>query len=99
MKIVLVCGAGMSTSILVQKMVKEAANREGDFNIYAVSLSGTKGELEDADIVLLGPQVSFKKNELATKFAPVPVEVINSIDYGMMDGKKVLDFAIEKSKK
>ena len=40
----------------------------------------------------LGPQVRFLFNKLKTKFDAknVPVEVINTIDYGTMNGPKVL---------
>ncbi len=98
MKIVLMCGQGMSTSLLVQRMQETAKTVDGDFDIIAVSVSAPKSQVEDADILLLGPQVGFKKRELEQTYAPVKVEVIPSIDYGMMDGKKVLQFAIDKAK-
>lgn len=96
-KIVLVCGAGMSTSLLVTRMIEAAKQKEEEYEIIAVPSSGMKGHVEDADVLLLGPQVSFMKKEFAEKYNPhnVAVEVINSIDYGMMKGDKVLDFAID----
>lgn len=96
-KIVLVCGAGMSTSLLVTRMIEAAKQKGEEFEIIAVPSGGMKGHVEDADVLLLGPQVSFMKKEFIEKYDPynVVVEVINSIDYGMMNGEKVLDFAIE----
>ena len=95
-KILLLCAAGMSTSILVNKM-KEAANKNGiETQIEAVSLEKFEEKVNDYDVFLLGPQVRFKKNELLPKAQAMgkPLEVINTTDYGMMRGENVLKFAL-----
>lgn len=95
-KILLLCAAGMSTSILVNKM-KEAANKNGiETQIEAVSLEKFEEKVNDYDVFLLGPQVRFKKNELFPKAQALgkPLEVINTTDYGMMRGENVLKFAL-----
>ena len=45
---------------------------------------------------LLGPQVKFKKTDFQKKADAFnkKVDVINMIDYGTMNGAKVLDFAL-----
>lgn len=97
--IMLVCNAGMSTSLLVTKMQK-AAEAEGlETDIFAVS-SAEAGELMDSkpiDILMLGPQVRFLEKEYRTKLEPkgVPVVSINMTDYGMMKGDRVLAQAIK----
>ena len=91
----LFCAAGMSTSLLVNKM-KEAATEEGcDYHIEAfpVSEAGTKGQ--EADILLLGPQVRFQLQQVKTQVPDKPVEAIDMLAYGMMDGKKVVARVIE----
>lgn len=96
--IMLVCSAGMSTSLLVTKMEKAATARNYDSDIFAISASDVDNNVEakHIDVVLLGPQVRFMKDEFTKKLAPkgIPVEVINMADYGMMNGEKVLDQAI-----
>ena len=95
-KILLLCSAGMSTSIVVKKM-KEAAEKKGvETQIEAVGLEQFHDKLSEYDVFLLGPQVRFKKDELNKLAQEVgkTVEVINSMDYGMMKGEKILDFAI-----
>lgn len=92
--IMLVCSAGMSTSLLVSKMQK-AADKEGyDAEIFAVSASEADQIFEErkVDLLLLGPQVRFMLKQFEEKLAPVniPVEVINMTDYGMMNGERVL---------
>ena len=62
-KVVLLCAAGMSTSLLVNKM-RDAAKEEGyDCEINAYALATAK-EHTDADVILLGPQVRFGLNNV-----------------------------------
>lgn len=94
--IVLICAAGMSTSLLVSKM-KTAAAAEGyacEINAYA--LAEASSVIPTADIVLLGPQVRFNLKKLQEKY---PNKIIDCIDmrmYGTMDGKGVVHFAKTK---
>ncbi|GFP74523.1 MULTISPECIES: PTS sugar transporter subunit IIB [Clostridium] len=92
-KIVLLCNAGMSTSALVTKMrqAAEKINYECEINAYAAveASNVTKG----ADIVFLGPQVKYLLSEVKEKVKPIPVEVIDMMVYGMMDGGKVINRA------
>lgn len=95
MKILLICSAGMSTSLLVSKMTKAAEERGLELEILAHSASEAKRFLDQVDIVLLGPQVRFLKDELG-KAASVPVQVIDMRAYGRMDGARVLDDALKE---
>lgn len=92
--IMLVCSAGMSTSLLVTKMQKAAEAKGMDADIFAVSASEADQHLESkpVDVLLLGPQVRFMKSQFEQKLEPkgIPLEVINMADYGMMNGEKVL---------
>ncbi|MCA9765948.1 MAG: PTS sugar transporter subunit IIB [Carnobacterium sp.] len=96
--IMLVCSAGMSTSLLVTKMEKVAAERGIDSEIFAVSASDADNNIESksVDVLLLGPQVRFMKAQFEKKLdgKGIPLEVINMQDYGMMNGEKVLDQAL-----
>lgn len=96
--IMLVCSAGMSTSLLVTKMQKAAEEKGIDSDIFAVSASDADNQLasKDVDVLLLGPQVRFMKADFEKRLEPkgIPLEVINMADYGMMNGEKVLQQAI-----
>ena len=59
-KIFLCCAAGMSTSMLVERMKQSAASRDIDVDITAVPVSEFDQIIEDADVILLGPQVKFQ---------------------------------------
>lgn len=95
-KILLVCSAGMSTSLLVNKM-KAAAKEKGiEIEIFALPVSESSSVIDTVDIVLLGPQVRFQKPMVDSLVkGRVPVEVINMRDYGIMNGKAVLDRALK----
>lgn len=95
--IMLVCSAGMSTSLLVTKMQKAAEDKGLDAEIFACSSSEADQNLENkpVDVLLLGPQVRFMKGDFEKRLAPknIPLDVINMSDYGMMNGENVLQQA------
>ncbi len=96
-RITLACAAGMSTSLLVSKMNLAAATDGIDVKIQAVPESSFEKYANDTDILLLGPQVSYTLNKMKSQYEPkgIKVAVINSIDYGMMNGEKVLKEALK----
>ncbi|MBQ2657652.1 MAG: PTS sugar transporter subunit IIB [Erysipelotrichaceae bacterium] len=89
-KIVLFCAAGMSTSLLVNKMKKAAADSNLEYDIAAYPISEVNNYGPEADIILLGPQVMYKLKETQALFADKPVEAIKMQDYGMMNGANVI---------
>ncbi|WP_291648811.1 PTS sugar transporter subunit IIB [Clostridium sp.] len=90
--ILLVCAAGMSTSLLVNKMNAAAKEKGIEINIEALPVSECSSVIDKADIVLLGPQVRFQKPQVdALVKGRIPVEVIDMRLYGTMNGKAILD--------
>ena len=95
--IMLVCNAGMSTSLLVTKMQKAAEAQGVDVEIFAVPVSEVdeKVAAKDIDAIMVGPQVKFMLKEYNEKFAPrIKVDAINMVDYGTMNGENVLKTAL-----
>ena len=97
MKITLLCALGMSTSLLVEKMKKAATEKEIQVKIEAHSVDYLEDHLKTADVILLGPQIRYKKNELFRKAeaANVPIGIIDMRAYGTINGVKVLEQAME----
>lgn len=93
-KIVLLCAAGMSTSLLVKKMKDYAATVNYECSIEAFPVSPIAQEAKEADIILLGPQVKFQLNKVKEQVSCL-VEPIDMLAYGMMDGKKVMMHVID----
>lgn len=56
-KILLACSSGMSTSLLVTKMLEYAKSVGDEVEIWAVGQDEAKKEMEKADVVLIGPQM------------------------------------------
>ncbi len=96
-KIVLACAGGLSTSILLSKMQKEAVKENLKIEIIAIAEDKLKSVINSADCVLLGPQVGYMLEDLRSKYKSlnIPIDVIDIVDYGMMDGKKVLNIALQ----
>ena len=95
MNILLVCAAGMSTSLLVNRM-NDAAKAKGiELNIEAHPVGSIDSYGEQADVILLGPQVRYELKNVQKSYPDKPVEVIQMQDYGMMNGAKVLDRALQ----
>ena len=96
--ILLVCNAGMSTSILVRNMVKAAEELGVDCHIEAKSLTQAKKELDGVDVILLGPQIGYELNNVKEIAPTIPSAVVDMKEYGSMDGKKVLKTAYKLMK-
>lgn len=96
-KIMLICAAGMSTSLLVTKMIKAAQELGDDVDIFALPLSEGEKLIDTVDCILLGPQVRYAKDEVEKAIKEsgkdIPFDIIDMKDYGMMDGKAVYDHA------
>lgn len=96
MNILLCCAAGMSTSLLVTKMERAAKEKGLHAKIWAVSADEVGAHIDNADVLLVGPQVRYKLTQLKKEgdARGIPVDVINPADYGRINGEKVLEFAI-----
>jgi PTS system cellobiose-specific IIB component len=96
MNILLVCAAGMSTSLLVTKMQQAAKEKGIEAKIWAVSADEAKAHLDEADVLLLGPQVRYKLPQFKKEGEArgIPVDVIHPADYGRVNGAGVLEFAL-----
>ena len=97
MKIVLVSYSGTSASILKDRMSAWAHANLVDAEIIISSLSGLNEGKEDADIILVGPQVRCalaSVRELVPE--TIPVLAVDTRDFGMAKGDRVMKEAIAK---
>lgn len=101
-KIYLFCDAGMSTSIMVNKMMEVVKKHNLPLDITAYPVARIKEiiEKERPIAVLLGPQVRFLLNKTKEEYEPqgIPVMVIDPEIYGAMDGEKALKEALKLAK-
>lgn|SRR5699024_3894136 len=96
MKIILVCSAGMSTSLLVNKMKSSAEERNIKAKIKAVSELELGNNLLNTDVILIGPQVRYLERKINKQAEPkgIKVDIIEQTAYGLIQGDKVLEQAI-----
>lgn len=100
-EIYLFCSAGMSTSLLAKKMQKIADSYNLPLIVEAYSYSEIDKIVTEKEpsCILLGPQVKYMLEEVTEKYGnKAPVSVIDSGDYGSMNGEKVLKTAIKQIK-
>lgn len=97
MNILLVCAGGMSTSLLVEKMKKEIKKRNlKDINVEANAIEKLESIIGDYDVILVGPQIRYKEPYIKSlcEEKGKPYIVIPPAVYGLVDGAKTLDLAI-----
>ena len=95
-QIYLFCDAGMSTSIMVNKMMEVVEKHQMPLMITAFPIARAQEvvEAEKPVAILLGPQVRFLLEKTKEQFAPQGIPVVAPEIYGMMDGEKALKEAL-----
>lgn len=81
---------------MLQKWRKQQRQKGIEVKIWAVSGSEVNSHIDKADVLLLGPQVRYllpKMKELC-KEKGVPVDVIQSVHYGLCNGEAILQAAL-----
>ncbi|WP_144554920.1 PTS sugar transporter subunit IIB [Bacillus sp. X1(2014)] len=102
MKILLCCGAGASTSLVAQSMMNSLPeNEKANYVINAITYDLFLDHYKNYDVVLLGPQIRYKKKSLEKEAMAdnIPVDVINSVDYALQNGTKIIEHAKQLYKK
>lgn len=89
-KVVLVCANGFTTTMLRNKVDAEAKEFGLDLDVKAYPMTEIDVVAEDADVLLLGPQIRFKLNEMKKKYPQKHILLVDSQAVAFVDGKKVL---------
>ena len=92
MKILLVCAAGLSTSILMKKLEKYAEQNGIELDIDAVGIGEYQETCADYDVLLLGPQVSYQLNTVK-QGSVMPTTENKEQEYGIGNAANVLALA------
>lgn len=96
MKIVLCCAGGFSTTMLMDSMkavVKKSAKLdEADFKFVAIPVDILQSEVEDCDVLVIGPQIAHKLDYIKPIIEPykIPYVIVDQEVYGKMDGATVM---------
>lgn len=95
--ITLVCAGGFSSSMLLSEMQKIIDEKNLDIKLKAVAESRFDQYKDSTDILLIAPQVRYLEKTLKEKhnLKNMKIMIIDSIDYGLMNGAKVLEDALK----
>ena len=96
LNIVLVCQFGASTGMLAENIKKAAQSQGLDVMVNAYGVAEIATVSKNVDVILIGPQMRFQQQEFEQKYKQVPFLAIDALDYGMMNGEKVLASAMKK---
>ena len=97
LRIIIVCSWGMSTSLLVEGMQSAAAQMHISLSVEALSAGEFAGRVEECDVVLIAPQIRHLRKiiEKLAQSAGKPVALIEPFHYATMNGKAVLEQALQ----
>ncbi|OLS35413.1 PTS sugar transporter subunit IIB [Bacillus sp. MRMR6] len=95
--ILLVCGGGASSGFMAQNIRKAAKKRNIELNIIARSESEVEEYLNEIQVLLIGPHLSYMEVDLQAKVSAYNIKaaVIPQTIYGLLDGNKGLDLILE----
>ena len=96
-RVLVVCGAGASSSFLVHWMRKDASARDLDLTIRAGSIEDLASALADTDVVLVGHHLAsaFPSIRAASVAAGIPVELLPSLAFNATGAAVAVDLVLE----
>ncbi|MGL5576348.1 MAG: PTS sugar transporter subunit IIB [Sarcina sp.] len=105
MKILFICCAGMSSSLVVKKLedyikiLNSSPENKIDLAIEAIPLDKFRYLDDDYNLILLAPQIAYKlkdfKSLTSKKNKSIPVAVVKGLDYGLLKVDNILSFALQ----
>lgn len=98
MRVLVVCGAGASSTFVAQRIRRRAAERGLDIEARPTSTSQLVTELPGADVLLVGSHLADRLEELrsAAAEASVPIAILTEAA-AAGDGSAALDLALSST--
>ncbi len=94
MKILLICAGGLSTGFLTERLQQKALENGVELIIEAHGVNCVKRYYHGFDIILLGPQVRFRLQEIRS-LTGLPAGVIAPEDFAMQNCEAIFQLAQE----
>jgi PTS system cellobiose-specific IIB component len=97
MKILIVCGAGASSTFVAHRMRRTAAERGLAVDISAGSESELPGGLAGLDVLLIGPHLAGLYDDMREEATSIGVAValLPTTIFAARDGVEALDLALD----
>lgn len=96
-RILLACGTGASSGFVAQSMRKAAKTIGIEVSIKAASDTEIQEYADSIDVLLIGPHLKHRFSEIenSIKNYPIKAMLINQDHYAILDGKAVLEDALQ----
>lgn len=91
MNVLVICAAGMTSSVLVKRMRDTVQEHKMAYKIAACSMKDAEMLVSQADIVLIAPQIAYFESELKNGFPSKRIVLIDAMDYVNQDALKILE--------
>lgn len=89
--IILTCNEGMSTSIMATKMRNFSRSKGCTLNIYAINLGRLGEEYQNADLILLGPQIVYMRESIIEETKHhCPIVPLDATHFSRLDGESAI---------
>jgi len=97
MRIIVVCGAGASSTFIAHRIRRAATARGLEVRATATSESQLDAALADADVLLVGAHLADRVDQLRARAAAasVPLAILPDVVAASPDGGEALDVALE----
>lgn len=98
--ITLLCNLGMSTSMLVESIIKSGRAKGIDIDVEALPFDKASQRLKKTEILLLGPQVRYLLPKFQKEYGNEikVISTINMTDYALINGDGILTQALDQLK-
>lgn len=97
MKIMFICGNGVSSGMIAARTRNEGVSRGYDVTTEAFSYAQLPDNIDNFDVVLVAPQVKFNEKKIAEICAKHhrPYAFIDVMSFATLDAKKCFDTALQ----
>lgn len=89
MRIDLICSGGLTSGWIVEKLEQYLSAHKMNVEVNARGINDYYPIARHADVVLLGPQIGYYKEEVERKLGK-PVGVISSRDYALANSREII---------
>lgn len=96
-RILIVCGSGASSGFMAANMRKAATARGLDVSVVARGESEIENYIEDIDVLMVGPHLSYliKETEALIHGHDVKMILMEGSYYATLDGEKAIDHLLK----
>lgn len=94
-KVLLCCSSGLTTSYFVMKLEEAIQNAHLDIKILATSYEKIFKIVNDYDMLLLAPQISYKKSEAKKSFKDIIIEKIPALIFAKYDTNQMIQYIFD----